>query len=574
MCVALPLQRRPMVNRSGSRVLSQRQVSSVMRRKQVPTEALISLRQRLAGLPPRSADRRDLMRQTAALYGISESSLYRVLREHGRPKALQRVDRGVPRVLSPPTLERFCEVIGALKLRTRNGKGRHLSTGQAIRLLEEHGVTTSTGLLRAPKDVLSRSTVDRYLKKWGLDFSTLIRAPPAVRFQASHSNDCWHFDLSPSDLKKVKRPAWFDEGRGHPLLMLYSVVDDRSGVTYQEYHGVYGEDVEAALRFLFNAMSPKPVDDLPMHGRPRMLYMDNGPIARSLLFKKTMDYLRIEVRTHRPQKKGSRRPAARAKGKVERPFRSVKEMHETLYHLHEPETEAEANAWLMRFLVHYIGMAHRTEGHSRREDWLANLPPEGLRAMCSWERFCTFAREPERRRVGGDARISADGAIYEVDPDLAGEEVVLWWGIFDDELFVEHGEQRYGPYGQVGGPIPLHRYREFKKTKTQERAERIEALAEKLALPETVWGGTPPGPVSSGTLMAATTPFSDPDPFHEFTYPNALAAKQAIADFLGVPLAKLPSAALSQLDAALTESLRKTDVMDYAQTNLKPLVER
>jgi hypothetical protein len=40
--------------------------------------------------------------------------------------------------------------------------------------------------------------------------------------------------------------------------MLYSVVDDRSGVVYQEYHCVYGEDVEAALRFLFAAMTPKP----------------------------------------------------------------------------------------------------------------------------------------------------------------------------------------------------------------------------------------------------------------------------------------------------------------------------
>jgi hypothetical protein len=36
--------------------------------------------------------------------------------------------------------------------------------------------------------------------------------------------------------------------------MLYSIVDDRSGVCYQEYHCVYGEDVEAALRFLFNAL--------------------------------------------------------------------------------------------------------------------------------------------------------------------------------------------------------------------------------------------------------------------------------------------------------------------------------
>ncbi len=66
------------------------------------------------------------------------------------------------------------------------------------------------------------------------------------------------------------------EGRGRPLLMLYSVVDDRSGVAYQEYHGVYGEDVEAALRFLFAAMAPKDTEAFPFQGIPHMLYMDNG----------------------------------------------------------------------------------------------------------------------------------------------------------------------------------------------------------------------------------------------------------------------------------------------------------
>ena len=96
----------------------------------------------------------------------------------------------------------------------------------------------------------------------------------------------------------------------------------------------------------------------------------------------------------------------------------------------------------MRFLIHYNSMPHRSEAHSRQEDWLANLPPEGIRAMCNWERFCSFAREPERRKVGVDARVSLDGTLYEVDPDLAGEEVVLWWGIFDNELYVECGEQR------------------------------------------------------------------------------------------------------------------------------------
>ena len=79
-----------------------------------------------------------------------------------------------------------------------------------------------------------------------------------MRFQARRSNELWHFDLSPSDLKEVEKPLWFEPGRGSPTLMLYSVVDDRSGVSYQEYRCVYGEDVEAGLRFLFNAMAPKP----------------------------------------------------------------------------------------------------------------------------------------------------------------------------------------------------------------------------------------------------------------------------------------------------------------------------
>ena len=79
--------------------------------------------------------------------------------------------------------------------------------------------------------------------------------------------------------------------------------------------------------------------------------------------------------------------------------------------------------------------------------------------MCSWERFCAFAREPERRQVGVDTRLSVDGTQYEVDPELAGETVMLWWGLFDSELYVEHREKRYGPYRPVGGPVPLHRYR-------------------------------------------------------------------------------------------------------------------
>jgi hypothetical protein len=476
--------------------------------------------------------------------------------------------------MSKIEMERYCELVAAIKLRTSNKKGRHLSTAEAIRLLETYGIDTPAGHVRVRQGMLTKPTVNRYLKKWGYDYQTLLRPPPAVRFQARYSNECWHFDLSPSDLKQVKSPAWFQEGRGHPLLMLYSIVDDRSGVAYQEYHGVYGEDVEAALRFLFNAMAPKAHAEFPLQGRPLMIYTDNGPIARSEVFQQVLRYLDIELRTHLPRSKASRHATARAKGKVERPFRTVKEMHETLYHFHEPETEAEANAWLMQFVLRYNTMQHRSEPHSRLEDWLEHLPPSGIRAMCDWDRFCTFAREPEQRKVASDARVSVGGVVYQVDPNLAGETVVLWWGLFDHELYVEHDERRYGPYHPLGGPIPLHRYRRFKKTYTEKRTERIEALAAQIDLPRAALTEGPQDLHLPAAPTPTIEPFVDPDPFQELVYPTPHAAKLAIADSLALPLAKLPSEQLDAIEALLRRTLCKQEVLEYVRTQIRPTLRR
>ena len=167
--------------------------------------------------------------------------------------------------------------------------------------------------------------------------------------------------LSPSDLKQVPAPLWVEAGRGPPTLMLFSVVDDRSGVAYQEYRCVYGEDVAAALRFLFNAMAPKDEAGLVLQGIPAMLYLDNGPVAKSGTFRRVMAQLGVDVRTHMPRGSDGRRVTARSKGKVERPFRTVKEAHETLYHFHTPQNEAEANLWLRNYLVRYNAQPHRSE---------------------------------------------------------------------------------------------------------------------------------------------------------------------------------------------------------------------
>ena len=355
-----------------------------MPRQQIPDFALVSLRQRLDTLPSRCSERRQLIAQTANLYGISSVTLYRLLQEHSRPKSLRRADRGQPRKLSQTEMEKYCEIIAAFKIRTSNKKGRHISTSRAIELLEEHGVNTPNGFVQPNQGILTKTTVNRYLKAWGYDTERMTRQPPSVRFQADDSNDCWHFDLSPSDLKHIKQPAWVEPGRGNPLLMLYSIVDDRSGMCYQEYHCVYGEDVEAALRFLFNAMTAKTSDNSPFQGIPATIYADNGPISKSQVFQNVLSCLGIKLMTHMPKGSDGRRVTARSKGKVERPFRTVKEAHETLYHFHQPETETEANQWLHKYLLNYNDQPHRSyhvrlTDYDKDREWRDDLCQNGLR---------------------------------------------------------------------------------------------------------------------------------------------------------------------------------------------------
>jgi hypothetical protein len=140
-------------------------------------------------LPLKSPERAIQVAAVAELYSISITTVYRALYAFRKPHAAHRTDYGKPRLLPQTELERYCELIAALKLRTTNKKGRHLSTGRAIELMEDYGVETTQGLVKAPKGLLCRPTVNRFLLLLRLDQPRLLREPPAVRFQAEYSND-------------------------------------------------------------------------------------------------------------------------------------------------------------------------------------------------------------------------------------------------------------------------------------------------------------------------------------------------------------------------------------------------
>jgi hypothetical protein len=188
-----------------------------MYRKRIPEERLIGIKKRLDLLPPRSGEGKRVVKTFGELYGVSVNSVYRALREQGKPKGLRRSDVGKSRILPASEMEWYCQIIAAMKVRTLNKKDHHLSTAKAIRILEDAGIRTSRGLVQPHKGILKKTTVNRYLSAWGYDLRSLDVEPVATRFQAKHSNECWQLDLSPSDLKDLAVwPDWMDPRKGRP----------------------------------------------------------------------------------------------------------------------------------------------------------------------------------------------------------------------------------------------------------------------------------------------------------------------------------------------------------------------
>ena len=141
----------------------------------------------------------------------------------------------------------------------------------------------------------------------------------------------------------------------------------------------------------------------------------------------------------------------------------------------------------------------------------------------------------------------------------SSQKSVVW--LFDHELYIEHQDRRYGPYAPIGKPIPLHSYRSFKKTNTQKRADRIEALAQQLTLPPSAIGRVELPTVAENVIPFPVRSFVDPDPFEELRFKNAIEAKKAISHYLVKPLAKLTSEQMATVEAILEETLNKNEVM-------------
>lgn len=136
-------------------------------------------------------------------------------------------------------------------------------------------------------------------------------------------------------------------------------------------------------------------------------------------------------------------------------------------------------------------------------------------------------------------------------------------GLFDQELWVEHRKERFGPYHPIGGPVPLHRYR---KSRREVRADRVGELAPLLFLPCAALSGEDDVVLLGARLEPIPArPFRDPDPFHQLLFPSPLAARRAIADAIRQPLGALTEEDRRFIDALVARTLSRPELLAAVQ---------
>jgi hypothetical protein len=136
----------------------------------------------------------------------------------------------------------------------------------------------------------------------------------------------------------------------------------------------------------------------------------------------------------------------------------------------------------------------------------------------------------------------------------------------DSEIYVEHNNVRYGPYKPDGGPIPLHTYKKFAKTKREKLADRIEDLAKAIKIPKSAMTGVEDEIPSTllTTEKIPSIPF--PEGAEEPDFPNASQARLAISRYLGRHIPDLSPESRSFISELVASTLNKAEVLSKVKS--------
>lgn len=338
-----------------------------------------------------------------------------------------------------PTLERWLYAyrrggLDALRPQPRTDLGRGRRVTPEVRQLvceirREHPSASARLIVRTLEDdgrleqgALKPGTLRKLFRQQGLDrIAVRDGAGPKtrLRWEASAPDALWHGDVCHGPMLLVR-------GVKTPL-RIHGMLDDCSRyVVALEAHTQERE--EEMLRVLVRA--------LRTHGKPDLIYLDNGSTYRGEVLRTACSRLGISLVHARPYD-----PEAR--GKMERFWRTLREG--CLDYLGEVSSLEEVNERLRAFLErHYHPSPHA--GLMGRMPLSVYGPTTRTPNHVDDAKLREALAVRERRRVKRDTTVSVDGRIYELEHGfLAGRVVDVVYSHLDEPIApaVEHEGRRY-----------------------------------------------------------------------------------------------------------------------------------
>lgn len=303
----------------------------------------------------------------------------------------------------------------------RHGKDE-ITLQATIDMLHENGCISAR---------LSASHVARLLRQRGLDLTSLTRPAAHVTTRVEHINQVWQIDSSTGVL-------WYAPGKGgapggmhfiedgvhyknkpenlvkvaDKLLVRYIATEVASGARLARFY-VGGETTENTLAFLMWAMTQRHGangEPMPLHGVPFVIYTDQGPSFRSAPTKSFCSAMGIKQMWHRPRNSKATGSAEKTQDVFERGLESRLRFMD----------RASLSMGLLNAMAELWAHAHNgTHRHSRHgmlpyAAW-STIGSEHLRLAPSMNIMASLPSSlSETRTVGGDMRVSYEGAPYDV----------------------------------------------------------------------------------------------------------------------------------------------------------------
>jgi transposase InsO family protein len=317
----------------------------------------------------------------------------------------ERSDRGRGRRLTPELRQLICDI-----------RREHPSASARliVRTLEADG--------RLEPGTIKPGTVRKLLREQGLDRVAVrdgVGATTRLRWQAAAPDALWHGDV-------CHGPTLTLGGIRTPI-RIHGMLDDCSRYTVALEAHVSERELDM-LHVLTRS--------LRVHGKPDVLFLDNGSTYRGEVLQTACSRLGISLVHARPYD-----PEAR--GKMERFWRTLREG--CLDHLGQVGSLADVNQRLAIFLErHYHRAPHA--GLMGRSPLSAYAPAERTPNHVSEVQLREALSVRERRRVRRDTTVSVLGCIYELQQGfLAGRVVDVVYSYLDDPPApeVEYEGKRY-----------------------------------------------------------------------------------------------------------------------------------